>query len=237
MKFKQILGNIRQVDQQFKMIEQNDRIAIGLSGGKDSMVLLACLNQLRRFKDYHFEIIAIHIDHGFSTTDFSDIQTYCQSNEIQFEIISAPIFDYLLEKSIHNKISCSRCSKVRKACMIQAAKQFNCNKIAFAHHGDDAIETLFLNMLHGARIHVFKPLIQLKESNLTLIRPLITTFEKDIEQVQISLKLPTIQNHCPNDQKSERQNIKNMLDLIYAQNKKARQQFLAMLFKEASLWK
>lgn len=239
MNLQKILGNIRRADNDYHLFEPHDRIAVGISGGKDSMVLLASLNQLKNFSDYDFEIIAIHIDEGFLDMNFSEIDSYCQSHGIQLYHETTKIYETLLKDQKNGKLSCSRCSKYKKACMVQAALKYKCNKIAFAHHGDDAIETFFMNMMHNGKIAVFQPKIKMEKSSLVLIRPLIYTFEKEIAACAERLKLPTVTSTCPNDHQSLRAYTKKSLNALYQNHPSVQHNFLYMLnnLENVNLWK
>lgn len=238
MNLQDILSDIRKVDKDFNLIEPNDHICIGISGGKDSIVLLEAFNQLRKFKDYSFGITAIHLDLGFIEQDYSQVKEYCDKNNIPFYIEKTQIAHELLKEKKNDMVSCSKCSKYKKACIIQAALKYNCNSIAFAHHIDDAIETLFMNMMHGGRISSFKPKIYLEKSNLKFIRPLIYTKESLVDHVSKQLDLPIIKNNCPNDKKTERQYIKETLNELYKHSNQIHDNFKKCLFEEnVDLWK
>ena len=238
MNLQDILSDIRKVDKDFNLIEPNDHICIGVSGGKDSMVLLEAFNQLRKFKDYSFEITAIHLDLGFNEDDYSQVKQYCNNHNINFVIEHTEIANELLKEEMNGKVSCSKCSKYKKACIIQAALKHNCNSIAFAHHADDAIETLFMNMMHGGRISSFQPKIHLEKSNLKFIRPLIYTKESLIDMVAKQLQLPIVKNNCPNEKKTERQYIKETLNELYKHSNQIHDNFSKCLFeKNVELWK
>lgn len=239
MNLQNLLGEIRRVDHDYHLLEKNDRIAIGLSGGKDSMLLLEALHTLSNFRDYSFDIIAIHIDLGLPNMDFSLVDQYCKSKNIEIHHEKSKIYETLLENQTKEKLSCSHCSKYKKACIVQAALKYNCNKIAFAHHADDAIETLFMNMMHGARMSTFQPKMYLNQSGLTFIRPFIYSSEKDINNLVQQLKLPIVLSTCPNDKHTERQYIKEYLSELYQHDSNIRNNFLKMLSnqEQINLWK
>lgn len=230
MNLDKIIQSIRKTDNLYHLIDKKDKIAVGLSGGKDSMILLAALAEMRKYKDYDFELKAIHIDGGFPGMDFSEIDQFCEKNQIELNHEKAPIYETLKKESRHSRLSCSKCSKYRKACMVQAALKHDCNVIAFAHHGDDAIETLFMNMMHGAKITTFQAKIHLNKSGCKLIRPLIGCKEQDIINVNQTLSLPVVKNTCPNDTNSERLKVKNILNELYKE-KDIHKNFMKMLNK------
>lgn len=239
MKIDKIIQLIQKANRDFHLIEENDCIAIGVSGGKDSMVLLKALHLYQRFAPISFDIVAIHIHIDFKDLDTSSIQSFCASFHIEYHEEFSDIYEELNKKKINDRLSCSFCSKYRKACMCQAALKYHCNKIAFAHNSDDAVETLFMNMIHGAKISVFQPKIQLEKSQLTLIRPLIYVDEHTLEICAQQEKIPLVHNPCPNDKNSERAKIKKSLNEWYQLYPHAKENFKKMLINEKNvqLWK
>ena len=238
MKINKIIQSIQKADQDFQLIEPNDRIAVGLSGGKDSMVLLTALSRLQKFYAIPFEIVAIHLKMGFDNMETAQIQAYCIDHEIEYQEEATLIAETLRKYEKNNKLSCSRCSKYKKACMSAAAIKYNCNKIAYGHNSNDAVETLFMNMIFGGRIAVFEPKIELSKSQLQLIRPMIYVDEKEIQTCASQLNLPILANTCPNDKNSERARVKKIIEDLYAVYPIAEKNFIQMLSNEefVRLW-
>lgn len=239
MKLQTILNHILHADQDFNLIKDHDVICVGVSGGKDSMVLLAALYAYSRYSKHPFSIKAIHLKLGFSEVDMSPVENWCKKSGIEYHCESTRVAEALaFYEQSEGKRSCSRCSKYKKACISEAARKYNCNKIAFAHHGDDAVETLFLNMIHGGRLATFQPKMVLERNQLTFIRPLIYCSEDEIRKVAISEHLPIVKSGCPNDGITQRTEMKNMLENLYRNYPQAKNNFYRMLWDEEhiNLW-
>ena len=195
---KTILGGIRQADQKYSLFNEKDRIAIGLSGGKDSMALLTALNLYKKFDFVNFEIVPITLDLGFPGFDFKPIRKYVEYLGLKLvEVDSKDVYKILKEQKKDAKhLPCSICSRMKKAAMNKAAKANGCNKVAFAHHADDAIETLFLNEIHGGRVATFQPKMHLEREDITFIRPFIHVREDDIKSFVKEENIPFYSSHC-----------------------------------------
>lgn len=239
MPVRKILAQIRKTDELFNLIEDKDKIAIGLSGGKDSSLLLYMLYLYKfLFKNTYnkdFDIIGIHIDLNFGEDNFNPLLDWFKQYPIEIVTEQSKIKD-ILELNLHkDKIDCSLCSTLKKGAVIKSAKKLGCNKVAFAHHGDDAIETLFLNMIYGGRIATFDPKMYLDNSQITFIRPFALSFESEITKACKKLNIPIIKSGCPNDGNTQRQEIKNLLHSIYREYPQAKDNFLLSLYNEDKL--
>ena len=175
---KTILGLIRQADQTYNLFSDNDRIMIGVSGGKDSMVLAYALNIYQKFNFANFSIVPAILDLGFEGFDATKIKEYFASLNLDLKVIDAKdVYPILKAQQKEGKtLPCSICSRMKKAAINKAAKIYHCNKVAFAHHADDAIETLLMNQIYGGRIATFQPKMHLERSHIDFIRPLIPVF-------------------------------------------------------------
>lgn len=239
MSTRKILAQIRKADSLFNLIEDGDKIAIGLSGGKDSSLLLYLI-YLYKFlyeNTYHksFEFVGIHIDMGFGEDDFKPLLDWFSQYAINIVCEKSQIKE-ILEFNKHNdKIDCSLCSTIKKGAVIRKAKELGCNKVAFAHHADDAIETLLLNMIYGGRIATFDPKMYLDNSETTFIRPFCMSFESDITKTCKQLEIPVIKSGCPNDGYTKRQEIKELLHSIYHKYPQAKENFLLSLYNKDKL--
>lgn len=239
MSNRKILAQIRKADSMFSLIEDKDTIGVGLSGGKDSSLLLYLL-YLYRFlyeNTYHktFEIIGIHMNLNFGEDDFKPLLDWFSQYPIKIVCEDSKIKD-ILQLNLHNdKIDCSLCSTLKKGAVIKKAKELGCNKVAFAHHADDAIETLFLNMIYGGRIATFDPKMYLDNSDTTFIRPFCLSFESDITKACRKLNIPIIKSGCPNDGYTKRQEIKELLHSIYHKYPQAKDNFLLSLYNKDKL--
>ncbi|HOC81202.1 MAG TPA: tRNA 2-thiocytidine biosynthesis TtcA family protein, partial [Bacilli bacterium] len=181
---RKILACIRNADMRFSLINPGDKIVIGVSGGKDSLVLLYALHLYRKFAQCDFEIQPVMLDLGFPNFDASAIEKYVQSLGMELHIADAKTVYPILQK--HTKeghhLPCSICSRMKKAAINKVAKQLGYQKVAFAHHAEDAIETLFMNELYGGRIATFSPKMHLQNADIDFIRPLILCRESEIEK-------------------------------------------------------
>lgn len=236
-----VLGFMRKADNEFNLIKDGDKIAVGISGGKDSIVLLTALRLYKFYSKKSFDIVGIHIKMGFDGMDFNNVINYCKENDIEFHLEDSnpPIYKVLqMNLTNNNKLSCSICSRMKKAAINEAAHKHNCNKVAFAHHADDAVETLFLNAIYGGRLATFKPRMYLSNTKLEFIRPLIYVREKEIQKTCDELNLPLVISTCPNDKTTKRQEMKELLDSIYKKYPEAKENFLSMLsnIEQLELW-
>lgn len=230
---KEILKQVRKADQDYQLMEDNDHIIVGVSGGKDSMVLLTALHIYQKFKHKNFMLTAVHLKMGFDNMSSIPIQEYCMSNNINFIEEVTPIYDILKHYPKQNqRIDCSRCSNLKRGAIVRVAKRIKANKIAFAHHADDAIETFFMNMLHGANLSVFQPKIWYEDNQINFIRPFLYVNEKDIIHTVNELQIPIVKSTCPNDGKSERAKTKKLLQHMYKTNKYAKHNIMKALREE-----
>ena len=169
---KRLLSYVRRGIDDYKMIEEGDKIAVGVSAGKDSLTLLCAMAELRRFYPVKFELVAITIDMGFEGADFSEIEALCRSLDVEYHIvpsqISKIVFDVRKEKS-----PCSLCAKMRRGALHNAAKELGCTSVALGHHFDDAVETFMLNLFFEGRLGCFSPVSYLSRIGLKLIRPMV----------------------------------------------------------------
>ncbi len=229
-RIKKVLGCLRKADQDYDLIKDGDVIAVGLSGGKDSSVLLYCLYLYQMFSRKDYRIIGLHLDMGFGEDNYDLLKEFFDQYGIETLRHPTQINEILkLNSDDAGRISCSLCSTLRKGAVINKAKELGCNKIAFGHHSDDAVETLFMNMIHGGRVATFKPKIYLERSEVEFIRPLIYAYETDIIKVAEDLDIPIVKNNCPNDGYSERAEIKAMLKEMYHKYPGAKDNFQLML--------
>ncbi len=236
---RKVLGCIRKADHDFQLIDENDKIAVGISGGKDSIVLLYGLHLYRKLSQKKFDILAIHLRLGFEGMDMTPVVQWCQSQEIPLIQVETDVFSILkIQATPDGRLPCSLCSKFKKGHVIDEALRHGCNKIAFAHHGDDAVETLFLNMIYGGRIATFRPKMYLTRKEVTFIRPLLYVFEHDILCAIDQEKLPVVTSTCPMDKLTQREEIKQMLQAMYQRYPMARDNFMTMLSnqKQIDLW-
>ena len=233
---KKILSCVRKADEMFSLIEDKDKIAVGLSGGKDSSLLLYAL-YLYRFlyqNTYNktFDIIGIHIDLNFGEQDFAPLREWFSRYPIEIIEEKSKIKDILELNQHKGRISCSVCSTLKKGAVVRKAKELGYEKIAFAHHGDDALETMLMNMIYGGRIATFDPKMFLTETKTNFIRPFCLCFESEIANTAKQLEIPIIKSGCPNDGYTKRQDMKEMLHHIYHEYPMAKENFLYSLYNK-----
>ena len=226
-----VLGLIRKADQKYDFFHENDKVLIGVSGGKDSMVLLKALSQYQHFDCVNFTIVPVILDLGFDGFDSKPIEEYVKSLGLELKVIdSKDVYQILkVQQKDAPHLPCSICSRMKKAAINKAAKELGCNKVAFAHHGDDAVETLMMNEIFGGRIASFQPKMHLDRANIEFIRPLILCHESDIIKAQKEEKIPAFPSHCPNDGNTMRAEMKSLLKDIYDKYPSAKDNFFSML--------
>lgn len=217
MKLQHLYSLTRRAIDDYQMIQEGDKIAIGISGGKDSLTLLYALAGLRRFYPKHFEIEAVSIDLGFKGTDYSKVEALCKDLNVPFTVEHTQIAEVLFEARKETN-PCSLCAKMRKGTMNEIAQELGCNKLAYAHHKDDVIETMLLSMLYEGHFYTFCPVTYLERANLTLIRPMIYVEECDVKGFMKANHLPVIKNPCPADGHTKREYAKNLVKQLEKEN-------------------
>lgn len=236
MKLQKLYSYIRQAINDFEMIEDGDKIAIGVSGGKDSLALLYGLAGIRKIIPEKIEIVAITVDLGYEGFDTASIQELCKSLEIEFHLVKTQIAQ-ILQAKVQKGTYCSLCAKMRKGALTNYAKALGCNKIAYAHHKDDFIETMMLSLLYEGQFFSFPPKMYFKESDITLIRPMIYIPESDVIGFKNKYQLTAVKNPCPHDGITRREYVKNLIRQIQKDNPEAKQRmFNAILKGKIYLW-
>jgi len=234
---RKVLGALRRADEDYHMIEDGDTVAVGISGGKDSMVLLYALHLYQNFCKVRYSVRAYTVDLGFTDFDISVIEDYCASLEIPFTRIKTDIakivFDVRKEKN-----PCALCAKMRKGALFTRIKQDGMAKCVFGHHREDCLESLLMSMLYEGRMRTFKPNTFLDREGITLLRPLIYLPEKDIVSAAKRNSVPTSKNPCPASGVTKREEIKKLLAHMNASNPDASDKLLTALKNTAqySLW-
>lgn len=208
MKLQKLLSYTRQAVERYGMIEEGDKIAVGISGGKDSMTLLLSLYELQKFYPKHFEVVAISVNLGSGNMDFGPIKAFCEQRNITYHIIDTSIYQIVFEERKESN-PCSLCAKLRKGALNEMAKELGCNKVAFAHHKDDFIETFYMSLLYEGRISCFEPWTYWEKSDLTLIRPLMYVYEGEIIHFVKENSIPVVHNTCIADGYTNRQKVKD----------------------------
>lgn len=229
MKLQQLYSYVRKAVDDYQMIDEGDKIAVGISGGKDSLTLLYALAGLRRFYPKKFSIVAVTVDLGYPDFDLSSIQALCNELDVEYHIVKTQIGEIVTKERKENS-PCSLCSKMRKGALNDYINQIGCNKLAYAHHMDDMIETMMLSLIFEGRLHTFSPVTYWDKSNITLIRPLMYVPEVDVIGFKNKYLLPCVKNPCPVDGSTKREEIKDLVKLIHKQYPGAKQRmFTAIL--------
>ena len=231
MKLQQLLSITRKAIDDFNMINDADKIAVGVSGGKDSLALLIALKELQRFYPNNFSLEAISVDLGFGNIDFSKIKDFCRDINVPYYIARTDI-SYIVFNERKEKSPCSLCAKMRKGALNSMAKEHGCNKTAFGHHKDDIIETMLLGLIYEGRFHSFSPVTYLDRTGLTLIRPLMYVDEADIIGFANKYNIPVLKNPCPVDGETKRQYVKELLMQINKDNPGVKERMFTAVMKD-----
>lgn len=209
-------GVVRRCVDDYGMIASGDRIAVGISGGKDSLVLLASLAYLRRYYPAPFELEGITIDTGFPGMDFSGVEKMCEELGVPYTRVPTDIREIVFDAR-QEENPCSLCSKMRRGALNTTMKEHGCNKLALGHHFDDAVETFMMSLMFEGRLNCFKPVTYMSRADVTQIRPLLYIGEQRSANLAKQLELPVVKSTCPMDHTSKRQEIKDLLTTLSAQ--------------------
>lgn len=233
---KKTLGCLRKADRDFSLIENGDRIAVGVSGGKDSLLLLHALNLYRKFSHKDFTVTAVTVTMGLEPFDLSGIRALCKSLEIEYVIretqIGQIIFEYRKEKN-----PCALCSKMRRAVLANTCLEIGCGKLALGHHREDAIETLLMSLFHEGVFKTFHPKTTMSRTGVTVIRPLVYLPESHVVHMSKTLQLPVVLSPCPADGNTAREEMKDLLRRLRGVYPDASERFLHALRKgHYDLW-
>ena len=202
---------MRKAVEKYKLIENGDKIAVGVSGGKDSLVLLKALKMFQKFGLYNYEVVAVMIDIYAGKEDYSEIKHFCEELGVELIIEKTDIHEIVFDLRKETN-PCSLCAKMRRGALCAVANRLGCNKIALGHHLQDVIETFFLSLLYEGRLSTMKPKSFMSKSNLTLIRPLFLTAESSTRSA--SKSMPVKKSICPADKDSKRQDVEKLIDSI-----------------------
>lgn len=217
MKLQQLMSLTRQAIDDYHMIGNGDRIAVGISGGKDSLTLLYALHGLMRFYPQRFTLCAVTVDLGFDNLHLEQIKQLCDELDIPYHIVRTEIAQIVFETRKESN-PCSLCAKMRKGALNEAMLAAGCNKIAYAHHKDDVIETMMMSLLYEGRLHTFQPVTHLDRTGITVIRPLIYLNEADIIGFVRKNQVPVVKSPCPVDGHTRREYIKQLIRNLNLEN-------------------
>ena len=207
---QKMLSYVRRAVDHYHMIDEGDRIAVGVSGGKDSLALLVALSQLSRFYPHHFTVVAITLEMGYDEMDFSPVQTLCDKLGVEYIRVPTQIGPIVFDIR-HEENPCSLCAKLRRGALHDAARKAGCSKVALGHHFDDAVETFLLSLVYEGRISCFQPVTHMTRTGVDQIRPMLYAGEGRIANLAKALALPIVENPCPEDRGSKRYEIKQFI--------------------------
>lgn len=212
---QELMGRMRAAIERYDMIAEGDRIAVGVSGGKDSIALLAGLMEMRRFYPKPYTLAAVTLDPCFSgrEADYSAIAALCAANGVPYTVKRTQLGTIIFETR-REANPCSLCARMRRGLLHDTAKALGCNKIALGHHLDDAAETFWMNLLRGGRVGCFSPVTYLSRKDLTMIRPLVFAREREVEAAVRRAGLPVVKSQCPADGNTQRQRVKEQFALL-----------------------
>ena len=236
MKLQQLLSFTRKAVDEYQMIQEGDHIAVGISGGKDSLTLLYALHGLKRFYPNKFELSAITVDLGYEEFDLSPVHELCQELGVPYKVVKTDIAHILFEERKESN-PCSLCAKMRKGALNDAVKEIGCNKVAYAHHKDDIIETMLLSLIFEGRFHSFSPKTYLDRMDLTVIRPIMFVDEADVIGFKNKYNLPVVKSKCPVDGYTKRQYVKELVKQLNTEHPGAKNRmFTAILNGDIEGW-
>ena len=215
---RRILSRTRAAVDDYKMIQKGDKIAVGVSGGKDSLLLLKALCELKRFYSEEFTIVAVTLDMRFNNQDgdFSKIAQMCEEYEVEYVVKPTDLYEIIFNIRKESN-PCSLCSRMRRGILHDREKELGCNKIALGHHLDDAAETFLMNLFIESRIGCFAPVTYLSRKDITMIRPLIYVREREAVAAAERLDLPVVESGCPANEHTKREDVKKLIDGLSAQ--------------------
>ena len=204
-----MLSGFRRAVTEYKMIRDGDRIAVGLSGGKDSVTLLDLLAAYRKFSPERFTLVAVTVDLGFKNADFTKLEAFCASVGVPYQVVKTEIGEVVFGVRKESN-PCALCAKMRKGALFSAAKDAGCNKVALGHHADDFIETMLLSLFYEGRLSTMPPKALLDRTGIVQIRPMMYLEEKNIAAYAVNL--PVCKSCCPADKVTKREYVKEVID-------------------------
>lgn len=222
MKLQRLLSLVRQAADRYHMIEEGDRIAVGLSGGKDSMTLLYALKELSKFYPKSFRIRAVCVDLGYEGMDFSAMNRFCEQLDVELSVVHTQIGRIVLKERKETN-PCSLCAKMRKGALVQEALRLNCNKIAYAHHMDDFVETMLLSLIYQGQFYAFPPVTHFEDTGIDVLRPLMLVQEAQVRGFCRRYGIEAVKNPCPADGNTKRAYAKELLARIQRENPGAKE--------------
>lgn len=217
MKLQHLMSYVRRAIDDYHMIEEGDKIAIGVSGGKDSLALLHAMHGLQRFYPKKFSIYAVTVDLGFNTQNLDGIIQMCEGLGVPYHIVKTDIGKIIFEDRKETN-PCSLCAKMRKGALNDAMKELGCNKIAYGHHKDDVVTTMLMSLIFEGRFHTFSPVTYLDRMDMTVIRPMMYVHEADVKGFINKYDIPVVKSPCPADKNTKREYINQLVAQLNKEN-------------------
>jgi len=208
---KEVLGCIKRAQEEFHMIEDGDVVAVGLSGGKDSVTLLYALSLYRRFAPVSFDLKAVTVDMGFAGFDLDILAAFCRDIDVEFIPEKTRLGEVIFEERKESN-PCSLCSRMRRGILHRVCRDIGASKLALGHHGDDLLETFFMSLIYESRLNAFKAVTAFDRTDLVQIRPMIYAEESQVREAARRHSLPVVTNPCPADKETKRRETREALE-------------------------
>ena len=236
MKLQQLYSYTRKAIDDYHMIDEGDHIAVGISGGKDSLAMLYALNGLKRFYPVSFSLTAVTVDLGFENLTLDRITALCAELGVPYHIVKTDIGRIIFEDRKESS-PCALCAKMRKGALNQAMKELGCGKVAYAHHKDDVVETMLLSLIFEGRFHSFAPVTYLDRMDMTVIRPLIYVQEADVIGFVNKYDIPVVKSPCPADGHTKREYVHLLLQQLNRENPGVKERMFHAVQDMVPAWK
>ena len=227
---RRLLSRVRRAVDDYQMIDDGDKIAVGVSGGKDSLALLIALSELRRFYPKPFEVVAITVDMGFEGGDFSSLEAFYEALGVPYKIVKTNLAEIIFDTRKESN-PCSLCARMRRGILHDTAKELCCNKLALGHHHDDVLETFMMNLCNEGRLGTFSPVTYLDRKDITVIRPFVLTKESEIIGFCSHNAVPVVKSLCPEDKVTDREFYKGLLNDLESRREGLRHRMFTALIK------
>lgn len=227
---RRLLSRVRRAVDDYQMIDDGDKIAVGVSGGKDSLALLIALSELRRFYPKSFEVVAITVDMGFEGGDFSSLEAFYEALGVPYKIVKTNLAEIIFDTRKESN-PCSLCARMRRGILHDTAKELGCNKLALGHHHDDVLETFMMNLCNEGRLGTFSPVTYLDRKDITVIRPFVLTKESEIIGFCSHNAVPVVKSLCPEDKVTDREFYKGLLNDLESRREGLRHRMFTALIK------
>lgn len=236
MKLQQLYSYTRKAIDDYHMIDEGDHIAVGISGGKDSLAMLYALCGLKRFYPVSFSLTAVTVDLGFENLNLDRITALCAELGVPYHIVKTDIGRIIFEDRKESS-PCALCAKMRKGALNQAMKELGCGKVAYAHHKDDVVETMLLSLIFEGRFHSFAPVTYLDRMDMTVIRPLMYVQEADVIGFVNKYDIPVVKSPCPADGHTKREYVHLLLQQLNRENPGVKERMFHAVQDMVPAWK